>query len=320
MNELPVSIIVSTVDRPAMLVRCLNSLMKLEYHNMEIVVIDNGSKQSFIPEINYRCRTRFFHLPVRGISYARNFGVHYASGDILAFIDDDAFADPDWLRNAASHFHTPTIACVTGRIIPVDSNGAIVTEPNPKFPNVDERLYFNRANFSPVRMSAGTGSNFLIKRTMMAKYRFNELLGAGVPVGGAEEQMLFFQVIQGGGTIVFEPASIVYHEYPKEEVTSKKRNLRNSTSRIAFLVLLFLKGGGQRIPLLVHAFKRIIGFPTPHLTGPGNFHWRSLYLGPLSLFQSAILARKNRSRAAQKAELLQEFPGENSVAKPAEKF
>lgn len=311
MSDPTVSIILCTLDRREQLVRCLNSLMALNYPNLEILVIDNGSKNVFIPDIHYRYRTRFFHLEIKGLSYGRNLGLHFATGNIVAFIDDDAFANPDWLRKAISHFDKPQIGCVTGRIVPVNSDGNPLVESRRTFPNIEDRLFFDRNNFSPLRASAGTGSNFLIRRNVATQYRFSELLGPGVPVGGAEEQLMFFQVIHAGWTIIFEPEAVVYHEYPVEEESSRKRNLRNSASRIAFLILLLWKGEHSRLPLMLHAARRMSGSPTPHHGGRGNFHWKSLYLGPLLLAKSAILAQKNKSHLLEKSSLLNEFPGES---------
>lgn len=307
-----ISIILCTLNRRDLLERCLNSLMELNFRNVEILVIDNGSTNVFIPEINYRYRTRFYRQPVQGLSYGRNLGAHFAEGDVVAFIDDDAFAHTDWIRNAIPHFENPEIGCVTGRIVPVDASGVPLVEEKRTFPNSEERLFFNASNFNPIKTSAGTGSNFLIRRNILDKYEFSGLLGPGVPVGGAEEQLLFFQIIKAGWTIVFEPDSIVYHEYPQEESSSQKRNLRNSASRIAFLILLFLKGEQNRLELLTHAVRRMSGSPTPHHGGRGNFHLRSLYLGPWSLLKSALLAWKNKPHALNKSSLIREISGENN--------
>jgi glycosyltransferase involved in cell wall biosynthesis len=309
MSELSVSIVVCTLDRHEQLSRCLNSLMKLNHSEVEILVVDNGSKTISIPEIEYRYRTRFYHQPIAGLSYGRNLGAHFANGDVIAFIDDDAFAHPDWLEKGLFHFENPEVACVTGRIMPVSNDGTPLQKSNRGFPDSEERFFFNQNNFSPLKASAGTGSNFLVRRNVLKQYGFSELLGLGVPAGGAEEELLFFQVIKGGWIIIFEPEAIIYHEYPLEETPSKKRKLRNSISRIAFLTLLLFKGGYGRAPLLNHAVKRMSGAPTPHQMGSGNFHWRSLILGPIALLHSAILAWKNHPNALKKSKLLKEFPG-----------
>ena len=313
MQQPSVSIVVCTLNRGEQLERCLKSLMELNYPNTEILVIDNGSTNVVTPEINYRFTTRFFQQPIQGLSYARNLGLHHSKGEVVAFIDDDAFAQFDWVRNAIRHFENAKVACVTGRIVPVDSAGKPLVEQKRTFPNSEERFFFDIKNFNPIKASAGTGSNFLIRRNILLQYRFSELLGSGVPVGGAEEQLLFFQIIDSGWTIVFEPDAIVYHEYPQEEASSRKRSLRNSASRIAFLILLLLKGKKHRLQLLIHAIKRMSGSPTPHHGGPGNFYWRSLYLGPSALLKSAFLARKNRPHALERSSLIREFPAETDL-------
>jgi glycosyltransferase involved in cell wall biosynthesis len=64
----------------------------------------------------------------QGLSETRNVGIRAASGDIVVFVDDDAVAEPDWLENLVSPFHTPqstqeTVVAVGGRAIPLWPNG-----------------------------------------------------------------------------------------------------------------------------------------------------------------------------------------------------
>src|SRR5262245_34109465 len=52
----------------------------------------------------------------RGLSGARNTGVRAARGNVIAFIDDDAVASPDWLALMANHYSNPSIVGVGGRV------------------------------------------------------------------------------------------------------------------------------------------------------------------------------------------------------------
>src|SRR5688572_14533729 len=81
-----------------------------------IVVIDHN------PALLERARARFKGVDIienqegRGLSGARNTGMARVTGDIMAFIDDDAVAQSDWLEKLAEGYHNETIAGVGGFI------------------------------------------------------------------------------------------------------------------------------------------------------------------------------------------------------------
>ncbi|HWL65523.1 MAG TPA: glycosyltransferase family A protein [Actinomycetota bacterium] len=96
MTRLPlVTAIVPTRDRPASLHRALASVRSQTYPALEIVVVDDGSTQPVEPEVVAdHPPTRLVRLePSRGPGAARNAGVEAASGELLAFLDDD----DEWL-------------------------------------------------------------------------------------------------------------------------------------------------------------------------------------------------------------------------------
>jgi glycosyltransferase involved in cell wall biosynthesis len=68
-----------------------------------------------LPQVRYLREER------PGSQWARNSGLRLVQGDIVAFIDDDALADPDWLTNLAIAFETVEgVACVTGLALPAE--------------------------------------------------------------------------------------------------------------------------------------------------------------------------------------------------------
>ncbi len=95
-----VSVIVCSYNGAPTLEACLESLLKIDYPDYEIVLVDDGSTDR-TPEIVERFRHEPKFVPVRqknmGLSYARNVGAHTATGAILAYTDGDCMADPDWL-------------------------------------------------------------------------------------------------------------------------------------------------------------------------------------------------------------------------------
>lgn len=93
-----VSVIVCTYNGAQTLEACLESLLKIDYPNYEIVVVDDGSKDR-TPEIIEQFEGKIVSVRQRnmGLSYARNVGAKTATGEILAYTDGDCMADPDWL-------------------------------------------------------------------------------------------------------------------------------------------------------------------------------------------------------------------------------
>jgi glycosyltransferase involved in cell wall biosynthesis len=91
-----VSIIVCCYNAAATLDECLESLGRLAYPDYEVIVIDDGSKDG-THLIAEKQGMRCIRVPNGGLSRARNLGIDEAKGEIVAFIDSDAYADADWL-------------------------------------------------------------------------------------------------------------------------------------------------------------------------------------------------------------------------------
>jgi hypothetical protein len=92
-----VTVVVATYNGSRTLATCLESLGRLNYPNYEVLVVDDGSTQP-IDEIASRYPVHYHRIqPNGGLSNARNTGMKLASGKIVDYIDDDTFADPDWL-------------------------------------------------------------------------------------------------------------------------------------------------------------------------------------------------------------------------------
>ncbi len=134
-----VSVVLPTRDRSELLRDCLvNGLFHQTYpaDRWEIILINDGSVddteavvQALTPQSPVPLR--YFKLSGRGAAVARNFGTQQARGEIVAHIDDDGRAVPEWLVEGVRAFK-PGIAIVTGPIIPDPS------QPIPFFSFVSE--------------------------------------------------------------------------------------------------------------------------------------------------------------------------------------
>jgi GT2 family glycosyltransferase len=116
-----VTVVVPTHNGARWLARCLDSLEQLRYPDYEVVVVDDGSTDA-TPAIATRHGVRLLRQERNGgLSRARNAGVSAATGDIVAFIDDDATADPDWLFFLVTAMErTGAVACGGPNLPPPD--------------------------------------------------------------------------------------------------------------------------------------------------------------------------------------------------------
>ena len=119
-----ISVIVCTFNGRRTLSECLESLLKLEYPNYEVIVVNDGSTDR-TPEIANSYGFRVITTENRGLSAARNTGLKAATGEIVAYIDDDAYADPHWLRYIAGTFMNTRHVGVGGPNIAPPGDGSI---------------------------------------------------------------------------------------------------------------------------------------------------------------------------------------------------
>ena len=105
--DLPfISVVVCSYNGARTIRECLEGLSKLKYPQHEVIVVDDGSTDS-TAEIASEYDAKLISIPQSGLSHARNVGIQAARGEIVAYIDDDAYPDPHWLHYLAHTFrHT----------------------------------------------------------------------------------------------------------------------------------------------------------------------------------------------------------------------
>ena len=113
-----ISVVVCSYNGSRTLRDCLEGLERLEYPDFEVIVVDDGSKDA-TPQIAKEFRCRLVSTENRGLSSARNTGMRAATGEIVAYTDDDARPDPHWLYYLADAFRRGSDAGVGGpNIVP----------------------------------------------------------------------------------------------------------------------------------------------------------------------------------------------------------
>ena len=108
-----VSIILPTFNRADTIVRAIRSVQAQTYQDWELIVVDDGSADD-TAEIARQFPFNLITIRHQGLSAARNIGLQNATGEIIAYIDDDAWPDTHWLNYLALTFKNSTCAGAGG--------------------------------------------------------------------------------------------------------------------------------------------------------------------------------------------------------------
>lgn len=92
-----VSVVICAFNAERTMRPCLESLRRLEYPTYEVIIVDDGSRDRTADIAMDFPEFRLIRQPNKGLSEARNVGMHAAAGEIVAYADSDCVVDPDWL-------------------------------------------------------------------------------------------------------------------------------------------------------------------------------------------------------------------------------
>ena len=120
----PISIVVCTHNGARTISECCEGLRRISYPKFEVIVVDDGSTDGSAA-IAREYGFRVISTPNRGLSSARNTGLTAASGEIVAYIDDDAYPDLQWLSYLAYTFMNTDYAAVGGPNIAPPDDGPL---------------------------------------------------------------------------------------------------------------------------------------------------------------------------------------------------
>jgi GT2 family glycosyltransferase len=104
-----ISIIICSYNGARTLRESCEAVLKLRYPKYEVIVVDDGSTDQ-TPSIGRECGFRVISTPNHGLSHARNVGMEAATGEIIVYLDDDAYPNEDWLIYIGAFFQNPANA------------------------------------------------------------------------------------------------------------------------------------------------------------------------------------------------------------------
>ncbi len=113
-----ISVVIVSWQRPDTLRRCLLGLQQQDHPALEVCLVADTSGQTVLESLRGTgLDCRFAANPGGNISLARNIGLQLAAGDVVAYIDDDAVAEPTWASRLARAFLIPEVVAATGYTI-----------------------------------------------------------------------------------------------------------------------------------------------------------------------------------------------------------
>ena len=172
-----VSVIVPVYNVENYLAKCLDSLVNQTYQNIEILVVNDGSKdqsEKIIQEYVERFPEKIiaFNKQNGGLSDARNYGIDRASGEYFGFVDSDDFVTTtmfEEMLNLALKHEAEMVIC---NIQKVDEHGN-VTQKLTQIPNMPEKVDLEQ-NFSVFSDLSYFACNKLFKKELFKNKRFKK--------------------------------------------------------------------------------------------------------------------------------------------------
>jgi len=217
------SVIICTCNRYEAITRTIDSILANDIEAYELIIIDQSDDQTRMQKILNRYVKRYPVKYIRddgkGLSRARNIGIEHASGNIIAFTDDDAFVDKNWIRSTIHVFELSdyNVGVAGGKIIPV------YEEINPEWKIPERWEYFlpsitHDSKIGPFDKGLPAGANICFARKVFeVAGRFDENLGVDaskkIYLCGEDSDMVL-KARSAGFDIIYNPESVVYHPVP----------------------------------------------------------------------------------------------------------
>ena len=238
----------------------------MDYPYFEVVIVDNTEDGAFTAKNPADNRIRIVREVRRGLSRARNAGVRCARYDIVAFIDDDVMVATTWLRAIATALEDPSIAGITGLVVPAE----LETEAQREFEwyggmgkGADRRVFRGAALSASEAIRAqavGVGANMAFRRSVFERVgEFDEALGAGTNTLGAEDLDFFHRVLRAGLTICYEPAAQVSHRHRRTVRELRAQIFANGCSYGVYLMKIWARRSVPRPKVAVVGISWLAG-------------------------------------------------------------
>ncbi len=213
-GHIDVSVVIVTYNRKDELKKCLETVSNQNTSNYEVIIVDNGGceYQSIKQYIS-----QYIKCPINfNLSEGRNIGVHFAHGKIVAFLDDDALVEPDYVLSIKSAFDKYEIFGLRGKTLPKNNVNYIIGSNIYDLGNKPFPTYCNQEGNSAWRRDI-----------------YQSMGGMDPLLFGHEGSDLTYRIINKynePNKVIYWPETIIYHNYPTKEKAGTKYLIHKRSS------------------------------------------------------------------------------------------
>lgn len=223
-----VSVIITTFNREDFLEKAIASVVNQTYKNIEIIVVDDGSKINYAEKICGKFnKCKYYYKNNGGLSSARNYGIQKAKGEYIAFLDDDdLFLKHKIEVQVAILIQKKDIYCVHSSASIIDGNdnltGEIIGSSKEKAHKRSGNVFWNALGVWVVKSPTP-----LFRKEVFDKILFDEEIMVGEDVDFYQRMFYFFNVYY-----VTEPLSLYRDDDDPNRLSKKHEKYLGLESKI----------------------------------------------------------------------------------------
>jgi FkbM family methyltransferase len=213
-----VTIVVPTRDRQTKIMQCLESLKSQSFRGFEVIVINDGSRDETHRSLEQFAATDLpfelsiiHHREPKGANPSRNEAISVARSPLIAFLDDDCVADPEWLFEIEKPFGNQDVAAASGHVEDVACS------------NIWERFLVGQHRIASRFDDGVFVSKRLVAGNMMVRSDFLRdpldedrapIPGDVTTSGRGDEEGLRIKILRAGKLIAHAPDAVCLHDHP----------------------------------------------------------------------------------------------------------
>jgi glycosyltransferase involved in cell wall biosynthesis len=206
-----VSIVIPAYNCEKTIGKCLDSLLKLDYPQYEILVVDDGSLDRTPDILKSYNNITILRTENKGPSHARNLAVQKAKGDYIAFTDSDCIVDPNWLQELFKGFVSDKVAGVGGDQQSPDDETPFGKDVQDFMKMAGIAGDYMKHHETVVNTTHNPTCNVLYKKSVLLEAGlFDEKLWPG------EDVDIDLKIKRKGWLLYYNPRAVVHHYRPKD--------------------------------------------------------------------------------------------------------